>query len=250
MIPLPFETKINTQPVEKQDLDPDGVLDVVDIFPTIQGEGPFAGEPAVFVRLAGCNLSESCLLCDTNYTAGREKRSIEDICQRIGTVIPKGTSLIVLTGGEPFRQNILPLLHTVLSQEFSVQIETNGTLYLDGLEELDRVVWQGYYPGDFTIVCSPKTGKVNEKLRPFIHSLKYVVTAEKVDPLDGLPTDSLGAGVRVQRPWDGFKGTVYVQPADEGDPVKNKANLEEAVKSCLNHGYRLSIQLHKIASLP
>ena len=27
------------------------------IFPTIQGEGPFAGTPAIFIRLGGCNLA-------------------------------------------------------------------------------------------------------------------------------------------------------------------------------------------------
>jgi 7-carboxy-7-deazaguanine synthase len=52
-------------PVRKQELTEDGSLDVVDIFPTIQGEGPNAGRPAVFVRLWGCNLT--CSFCDTDF---------------------------------------------------------------------------------------------------------------------------------------------------------------------------------------
>lgn len=40
-----------------------GLLQVQDVFYTIQGEGPFAGRTAVFIRLTGCNLR--CWFCDT-----------------------------------------------------------------------------------------------------------------------------------------------------------------------------------------
>ena len=42
-------------------------LAVSEIFgPTLQGEGPSSGRRAMFLRLAGCNLS--CSWCDTAYT--------------------------------------------------------------------------------------------------------------------------------------------------------------------------------------
>ena len=47
---------INIQPIEKRELSTDGSVQVHSIFYTLQGEGPFAGQPAVFVRLAGFNL--------------------------------------------------------------------------------------------------------------------------------------------------------------------------------------------------
>ena len=53
--------KTNTQEPEK--IDRDRHLDVHSIFHTIQGEGPYCGHPAVFIRLAGCNLQ--CPGCDT-----------------------------------------------------------------------------------------------------------------------------------------------------------------------------------------
>ena len=45
----------------------------------------------------------------------------------------------------------------------------------------------------------------------------------------------------------GQNGTpVYVQPMDEYDDEKNAANLRLAMELAQRHGYRLSLQLHKI----
>ena len=42
------------------------MLQLAEIFYSIQGEGMWTGTPAVFVRLAGCNLA--CDFCDTDYS--------------------------------------------------------------------------------------------------------------------------------------------------------------------------------------
>ena len=42
------------------------MLQLAEIFYSIQGEGMWTGTPAVFVRLAGCNLA--CGFCDTDYS--------------------------------------------------------------------------------------------------------------------------------------------------------------------------------------
>ena len=227
---------LNVQPNERLFHDSQGFLDVFDVWPTIQGEGPLAGTPAVFVRLAGCNLT--CPMCDTDYTSKRERLNPAVL---VGRVLDKRTNhhirLCVITGGEPLRQNILPFVKLAQIHGMDVQIETNGTLY----QEL---------PLSTIIVCSPKTDKLHPKIKDRVDTLKYVVAHEKVDPKDGLPTSVLGMDLRAARPWPDYTGDIIVQPLDEQDPIKNDLNMETAINSCMRFGYRLGIQLHKEVGMP
>ena len=203
--------EINKQPIEKQTLDPSGTLVVHSVFRTIQGEGPFTGMPAVFVRLQGCNLQ--CPLCDTDYTSKRSRIGPAMLLDLIKEMdVP--TRLVVLTGGEPMRQNIGSAVYDLVEAGYTVQLETNGTLFIEDLP---------YHHPRFKIVCSPKAGRINARLAPLIDALKYVLHADDVDT-DGLPRRALmhAAAPRVARPPVGFKGTVYLQPVDEQDALKNK----------------------------
>lgn len=228
----------NAQKTERQFLHPEGAVQLHHAFPTIQGEGPFAGTPAIFVRLAGCNLQ--CPFCDTDYTSQRTTYLPWEILAQIQAwklVHPRSRQLVVITGGEPFRQNLAPLCRALLQADYIVQIETNGTLY------------QGdNFPPLVTIVCSPKTGKLNEKLAKRVDAFKYVVEAGKVGS-DGLPLSALGNGIEVAKPPAGSVAEIYIQPLDEQDSEKNRANTEAAVASCLMFGHRLCIQTHKLVNL-
>lgn len=254
----------NAQAREGADHDLDGSLDIISIWYTIQGEGPFAGSPAVFVRLAGCNLQ--CPGCDTNYTKGRRRMSPEEIVEAIKAADKSAENrnhdhglsppLVVLTGGEPLRQNIAPLVDLLLQSDprwdlpgtppaqFEVQIETNGTypLPLSIQEKIDA--WQA----DLTIVCSPKT-KVNKDLIPYIDAFKYILKAGEVNSINGLPIKSLDCNSPVAYPPPGWVGEIYLQPYDEGDPIKNRENLDACVASCMQFGYILCLQLHKIIGM-
>lgn len=227
---------MNNQEPKARVLNEDGILDVHTIWRTIQGEGPHAGRRAVFVRLNGCNLQ--CPQCDTDYTSYRHVLHPNDISKFIESLAaPKVRNLVVITGGEPFRQNIHPLISNLLTDGYDVQIETNGTLHVQIPSTLSRM----------DIVCSPKTEKIATKLRPLITAYKYVLSANHVDPVDGLPAHVLGNTTRPARPGNGFPlHKVYVQPLDEGNETANMANLQACVKSCLTYGYTLGVQLHKL----
>lgn len=225
--------RMNVQPAEQLDHDCD-LIQVHSVWHTMQGEGPFVGTPAVFVRLAGCNLQ--CPFCDTEYTKQRtvmSPRGVVDVVKGI-----RQSGLVVLTGGEPLRQHISLLVLELLESSYLVQIETNGTVFR--ALPFDHV--------NLTIVCSPKMPKINEFLEPHIDALKYVVRAGEVD-IDGLPKTTMGFASRVARPSHRFGGVVYVQPLDEGNPRANEANLKAALGSCMDFGYRLSVQTHKSLGL-
>jgi len=227
---------LNNQKPTKTIFVPNGSLSVHSVFLTIQGEGPYSGRRAVFIRLEGCNLQ--CPQCDTDYTSNKISLSPSLIFSAIHAKLPaRAKNLVVITGGEPFRQNLLPLIRTLLGQGYLVQVETNGTLY----QELP------YSDPRLTIVCSPKTGTINQFLLPHIKALKYVLSANDIME-DGLPSKALGhlAKPFLARPPKNFRGTIYIQPADEKDMFKNADNIEAAVKSTLEFGYTLCLQTHKI----
>lgn len=231
---------LNVQPVEKLVRDPNMPLEVFKVWKTIQGEGPFAGIPAVFVRLAGCNLK--CDGCDTDYTSNRKIYSNFDLMVEVGKHM--GHGLVVITGGEPFRQNITGFCRELLlSDRYSVQIETNGSVFAP-----DRLEFP-FYHDDLSVVVSPKTPKLCDEIHDHARYYKYILRSGEVDS-DGLPTHVLGGTTLIARPpaWIKKKNT-FVQPDDEGDEHKNFLNLQACINSVQKFGYRLSIQQHKVLGL-
>ena len=108
-----------------------------EIFHSIQGEGVNIGKPAVFLRLALCNLA--CTWCDTKYTWDwqqyeREEQILEiqaEEAQR--QILRYNCTYLVVTGGEPMLQQkqLIPLLKYLKNKEFQIEIETNGTIVPD-----------------------------------------------------------------------------------------------------------------------
>lgn len=230
-------------------------LEVHSIFNTIQGEGPFAGRQAIFVRLAGCNLQ--CPLCDTDYTSRRDEMTATEILARVSALCNnRRPMLVVITGGEPFRQDLHTLFCVLAEAGYTVQVETNGTLpppsegpfhyacidevYLDLLGQPGARVF---------LVCSPKTGSVNPRIRANACAFKYVIRDGELLP-DGLPCRALNHTARPHLarphvPSTRAPAVVYVQPCDEKDACKNRANLEATKRVAMDNAYILQQQLHK-----
>ncbi len=189
---------------------------VTSMFMTLQGEGPFRGEPAFFIRLAKCNLD--CQFCDTFFDDGdwltfdqieeRVEETIEQFYVDQGMERPDWTNstteelsggygmsartkytkkkmVLVMTGGEPMLQNnINPFLERMGQIFAKTQIESNGTQATD-------------IPAGTTLVCSPKCLEKKKvavrylKPRPEIlkraDCLKFVMEADPDSPYSDIP---------------------------------------------------------------
>lgn len=245
-------------------------LAVQEVFYTLQGEGPYSGRPAVFIRLAGCNLA--CTFCDTEFESNINQRlAVREIVAQVMAAPIR--DFVVLTGGEPLRQNIIPLVKDLLSNGVKlVQIETAGTLWVTGMEEL-------LYACSVEMVVSPKTPGLSPRVTQWARHYKYIIEAGRTSPDDGLPqygTQQANTSLKQKlfRPTIEYvmshfislglpAPTIWVSPCDmhDADPedsnagaamfgVQTQANIAEAVRVALKYGYRLSLQTHKIVNLP
>ncbi len=187
------------------------MLHLVEIFLSVQGEGTHVGTPAVFVRLAGCNLS--CRFCDTDY-AVRFFASVDDVVARV-RAIGSATPMVIVTGGEPFAQRETTALIAALQADGRrVHIESNGTIATDVPER----VW---------LTISPK-----ERLHPMM--------AARADEA------KLIVDGRVPLEWLAEfppSTSVFLQP--EGNAA---ANVQLALDALATDParLRLSMQMHKL----
>jgi 7-carboxy-7-deazaguanine synthase len=122
---------------------------VVEVFSSIQGEGPWIGQRHIFVRFAGCDIA--CRYCDTSAAASGQARASSCHAQKNassfefeelpGTLTPGQLTLlcsrlivpgpckpvISITGGEPLLHH--PFLSAWLPEvkkNYAVYLETNG----------------------------------------------------------------------------------------------------------------------------
>ncbi len=165
-------------------------MQVCEIFYSIQGEGTEIGQPAIFLRLQGCNLR--CRFCDTEYSQeikrkidtmksqkkqdlsqGFQEMSVSEILKEIKKFPGRH---IVLTGGEPLLQQkeLIPLLKKL--KNYFIEVETNGTIKPEIVEYINK------------FNCSPKLSNAidlklkYEALKSFPKektSFKFVIDDEK-----------------------------------------------------------------------
>jgi len=190
------------------------MLQINEIFYSLQGEGAYSGTPAVFIRLAGCNLS--CDFCDTDYSL-KSFSSIENVLEevrRLGGDCP----MVILTGGEPLAQTeTLALITALQADGRRVHIESNGTIATD-------------LPADVWLTVSPKE-RLNDAMAARANEAKLIV--DNRVPLEWLSR------------FDA-KTPVFLQP--EGNKPENIKLAVDAIKSDPQR-LRLSLQTHKMIGI-
>lgn len=214
--------------------DPDGeVLLVNEVFYSLQGEGGNAGEAAVFVRLAKCNLA--CKFCDTEFETYRKTR-VEDVVAQVLALAPENpltpagptthTPWVILTGGEPLLQNCTILVDALHSQGFRVAVETSGSVWAPWVRHVDHVC------------VSPKVPlkRIPIELLDLATEVKWVVNAAFLSMLEKDPSQVWAHG-----PIN------YLQPESQ-NPKWTAAACKLIMAQPWK--YRLSLQTHKYANLP
>lgn len=245
-------------------------LYVTSVFRTIQSEGPFAGHPAMFVRLAGCNYGAKdshCQWCDTFF-------AIDEATQYSGVSLQlkmteqgwQPSDIIVFTGGEPTLQHYLLEVIAqlkVANPDVIIQLETNGTQasffarYAE--EHMERF--------GLEVVCSPKAGPngymaISPTVFNHVSAFKFVVSAEEGAHHE-VPEWALESSRSQEEDWR----AVYVSPmaqylrAYDGevssiwddtliDRAKTSANYAYAAAYAMKHNLLLSVQAHLFCALP
>jgi organic radical activating enzyme len=227
-----------------------GSYRVKNIWKTLQGEGFFAGRPAVFCRLVGCNMwsgyeedrardaerhgADCPRWCDTDFRKEDSRDFTAEVLARKMREVGDGIAFCVLTGGEPLLQADAPLVRALHGEGFQVAVETNGTVAL-----ADAFIGAG---GDLHapdwIVCSPKLGEDRLQLEHF-DELKLVVP-------DYQPSAYAHFAEQARlHELDGHRvPLLWLQPEDG---PRLEAAKHEAVELALeNPAWRVSVQGHKV----
>ena len=211
---------------------------VAEKFVSINGEGPRAGELAVFLRFCGCNLD--CGYCDTRWANTADVKyelvSAEELVEYVKST---GVKNVTLTGGEPLLQaDIAHLIKLLGEAGAEVEIETNGSVPLKNIVSLAP---RPAVTADYKL---PSSGMEKYMLT---ENFSYLTLQDAVKFVVGDMCDL----ARAEEIINGYglkeKCRIYFSPVfGKIKPVE----ITEFMKERKLNGVRLQLQLHKIIWKP
>lgn len=210
---------------------------VDEIFRSISGETSTAGTPSVFVRLYGCNLK--CPYCDTPQEKWSTVMHDYEILARVIEESKGVIKHVILTGGEPLCQDIVPLVKLLIQHGFHIQVETNGTIPLPDFMHS----WLSYAM-DVKLPSSDVADKYKEVTRDNLHRL--------------LPTDEVKfvianhqdfrVALNVLQKYHTQAKILFSPMFDEEGKMLYTDFIEDLLDSELKN-WRIQVQLHKIVGV-
>ena len=214
-----------------------------EIFASLQGEGPSAGRPSVFVRLSNCNLA--CVWCDTAYTwrfSGPDafERKAEQVvlseAEAATRILAFNGNRLVVTGGEPLLQ--APALAKLLAllPAMHIEIETNGTVAPP--PALNALIHQYNVSPKLAHSGNPAAlALIAERLAAFAADRRAFFKFVVATPDDVAEVLALAATYAIPRE------RLFVMP--EGtDSATLRTRLRWLAEICAREGLRLSDRLH------
>jgi len=198
---------------------------LIEIFYSMQGEGPATGRPATFVRLADCNLR--CEGCDTDKEPTRII-ALSALLEEIKLLGPR----VVITGGEPTLQmaELSELIAALHSKGMEIHIETNGTNPIDAaiLEKIHYAVVSPKRGSNFHL--DYWTEKANVHLKFVLGTAAWCWTSEQLE--------ELVSDLNRERVWIMAYGT-------DQDMRGAREAWDLALRLCVNYSDRLHIRLRR-----
>ncbi|MFH1217213.1 MAG: radical SAM protein [Pseudomonadota bacterium] len=214
----------------------EAILQISELFYSIQGESTFAGYPCAFVRLAGCNLR--CSYCDARYTY--EEEALQKTHAELMAFTRRyPAALVQITGGEPLLQEeVYPLMDALLRERRTVLLETNGSILLD------RV------PGGVVKIMDLKCPDSGMAETMEQSNFSLLTPADELKCVVGSRSDYDWAVATILRRFPRLNdpGAFKLRPKILFSPVADKLPASDLAQWLLHDGLaiRLQTQLHKI----
>lgn len=191
------------------------IMKVCEVFESVQGEGKYAGTPALFIRLSGCN--KKCSFCDTKYHTKGIQMTVKELSEKI---VCSNTRLVVWTGGEPMLQykEIMKVMKAAKGIHH-YHMETNGTILNEKMfEVLDYI---GF---------SPKNEEDAKKLSKFLNYKNYEHDVKVVTDL------KMNKNL--------IKYATMLMPLTTHNKNTNKKNMKAVWGYCTENNIKYSPRLH------
>lgn len=231
------------------------MIPISELFYSIQGEGRYAGYPAIFVRTGGCNLTCPGFGprgCDSYHSVNAKEHRHEwttyedkELVGLIDSVIPtyqasREKPVIIFTGGEPtlYQQQLEPVVTYYITRGYAVQFETNASIDID----FDK--YPVYKKVSFAMsVKLSNSGEPSHK-RINIHNIenilkytelsffKFVVKSETdISEVNDLLKEIM------------WYSEVYLMPMGETKRQLN-STAKTVFEACMMYGFKYSDRLH------
>jgi 7-carboxy-7-deazaguanine synthase len=197
------------------------MLPIMEHFYTIQGEGNFAGQPAYFVRLAGCDVG--CVWCDVKESWDPKQHPDMAVVDIIKLIKKTPAKIVVITGGEPAIYPLQFLTKSIQDAGLRTHVETSGAYKLTGTWD-----WVCLSPKKFKPTRT-SVYKQADELKVIIYNKHDFLWAEKHLAL--LAKNCM----------------LYLQP-EWGRKEKMMGSIVDYVKE--HPSWFISIQTHKYLNIP
>lgn len=239
-------------------------MQLVESFLSVQGEGKYSGQLAVFMRFAGCNFNclgfgvtkqkqaNVILGCDTiravfveEFKHSYENLNTQELLQRVRFLADNKKVIVVITGGEPLLHHkdieFLNFIEGLIKEKYSVHFETNASI------EIDFERFPIYKECVFCLGVKLSNSGISKRKRINFKALenykKYAKDSFYKFVLDTQFIRSEFAQKEIDEIISQVDCEVFCMPLGENEE-RLKTNALEVAHFCIKNGYNYSDRIH------